>query len=154
VAYDFEMKLSESQVWRIIGWTAVGFGFLIAIVFALGRDKEKPARPAPIIAVGPSAADQAIVAEARRKEAALHDEVARMEHGATGDGALRQQYLAKLSTSSYTLTVGGDGTAVVVAATPCNDAILGIFETDLGEKLKVFGFHWLVCADQGSRRRL
>lgn len=96
--------------------------------------------------------------EANAREQAKRDEESRLM--SLGPQELRGEYLAKLNSTSngtYTLSVGGDGTAVIV--TPrrdgfCSDSILDIYNTDMGAKFRAFGFTWLVCSDQDSRQRL
>ena len=127
--------------------TIIGDDFL-GVGLALYDEKYRNALEAKALAA------QKIADERRRAEAeAKIAERRRLLSMSAED--LRREYLAKVSTGQkFTLTVGGGGTAAVVTAELCNDAILGIFETDLGAQLKTFGFTWLVCADQGSRRRL
>jgi hypothetical protein len=143
--------------------TIIGDDFL-GVGLALYDEKYRNALEAKAVAAQKIAAEKAAAAQkvadgkaaAERRRAEAEAKIAEQRRLLSMSAEdLRREYLAKVSTGQkFTLTVGGGGTAAVVTAELCNDAILGIFETDLGAQLKTFGFTWLVCADQGSRRRL
>lgn len=142
----------------------------IAVPIDAGIDAPPDAPPtkAELAAIAKAAKEQArldaIEAKERAKteaiEAKKREEEAWVAKGIADLRALRQQFLDKLSSGQtgahrFTLTLhASNDTAVVVGAEVCNDAVLGIFETDLGNSLRKSGFTVLVCADQSARMRL